>query len=62
MDRGAWQATVHGATESRHDWATKHTETTYVYGWVKVLPWVIEEQTVIEINNSVTLVLNKYND
>ena len=23
MDRGAWQATVHGVSRARHDWATK---------------------------------------
>ena len=25
MDRGAWQATVHGVTRVRHDWVTKPT-------------------------------------
>jgi len=25
MDRGAWQATVHGGCRVRHDRATKHT-------------------------------------
>ena len=25
VDRGVWQATVHGVTGDRHDWATKHT-------------------------------------
>ena len=29
MDRGAWQATVHGITKNqriRHDWVTEHTQ------------------------------------
>ena len=25
MNKGAWQAAVHGLTESRHDWVPKHT-------------------------------------
>ena len=25
MDRGAWQATVHGSQRVGHDWATAHT-------------------------------------
>ena len=25
MDRGAWQATVHGVAKSQHDWVTKHS-------------------------------------
>ena len=26
MERGAWQATVHGVTGVGHDWVTKHTQ------------------------------------
>ena len=29
MDRGAWQATVHGVTRVRHDLATKSPSPTY---------------------------------
>ena len=29
MDRGAWQATVHGVTKVRHDLATKSPSPTY---------------------------------
>ena len=32
MDRGAWQATVHGVTKSWHNWATKQSK-------AKRLPW-----------------------
>ena len=31
MDRGAWQATVHGVQRLRHDLATKQQQYTYVY-------------------------------
>ena len=27
MDRGAWQAVVHGVERVGHDWATKHAQT-----------------------------------
>jgi len=31
MDRGAWQATVHGVTRVRHNLATKEKEREIVY-------------------------------
>ena len=31
MDRGTWQATVHGVAKLRHDWATEHTYTLLSY-------------------------------
>ena len=33
MDRGAWQATVHGVARVKHDWATKHS--TDISEWAK---------------------------
>ena len=29
MDRGAWQATIHGVTKSRHEWRTNTHRSTY---------------------------------
>ena len=31
MDRGAWRASVHGVTKSRHDWVTKHSTSTRIF-------------------------------
>ena len=34
MDRGAWQAIVHGSQRVRHEWATEHTHTlNNIYLW-----------------------------
>ena len=45
MDRGAWQATVHGVARVRHDLATKPPPPTHVLGefggeWIHVYGWL----------------------
>ena len=42
MDRGAWQATVHGFTRVRYDWVTKPPPS--VYGGTEVVFECIEEK------------------
>ena len=44
MDRGAWQATVHGVTRVRYDLATKPTRASLVAQTVNNLPAMRETQ------------------